>query len=46
MRSGPVILTDPHDNVVLAAAAGVGIAEAIVQGDAHLLGIGESGGLP
>lgn len=37
---GPVILADPDDDIVLATAVG-GSADAIVSGDAHLLGIGE-----
>ena len=41
----PVILADPDDNIVLATAV-AGDAEAIVSGDAHLLGIGEFRGIP
>ena len=42
---GPVILADPDDDMVLATAVAGG-AEAIVSGDAHLLGIGEFRGIP
>ena len=42
---GPVILADPDDDIVLATAV-AGNADAIVSGDAHLLGIGEFGGTP
>jgi len=42
---GPVILADPDDDIVLATAVGGG-ADAIVSGDAHLLGIGEFRGIP
>ena len=42
---GPVILADPDDDIVLATAVG-GSADAIVSGDAHLLGIGEFRGIP
>jgi putative PIN family toxin of toxin-antitoxin system len=42
---GPVILADPDDDIVLATAV-AGDAEAIVSGDAHLLGIGEFRGIP
>ncbi len=42
---GPVILADPDDDIVLATAV-AGDAEAIVSGDAHLLGIGEFCGVP
>jgi putative PIN family toxin of toxin-antitoxin system len=41
----PVILADPDDDIVLATAV-AGDAEAIVSGDAHLLGIGEFRGIP
>jgi putative PIN family toxin of toxin-antitoxin system len=41
---GPVILADPDDDIVLATAVG-GSADAIVSGDAHLLGIGEFRGI-
>lgn len=41
---GPVILADPDDDMVLATAVG-GSADAIVSGDAHLLGIGEFRGI-
>ncbi len=40
----PVILADPDDDIVLATAVG-GSANAIVSGDAHLLGIGEFRGI-
>jgi predicted nucleic acid-binding protein len=39
-----VILADPDDDIVLATAVG-GSANAIVSGDAHLLGIGEFRGI-
>ena len=42
---GPVILADPDDDIVLATAVAGG-ADAIVSGDAHLLGIGEFRGMP
>ena len=42
---GPVILADPDDDIVLATAV-TGGADAIVSGDAHLLGIGEFRGMP
>ena len=42
---GPVILADPDDDIVLATAV-AGNADAIVSGDAHLLGIGEFRGMP
>lgn len=42
---GPVILADPDDDIVLATAVGGG-ADAIVSGDAHLLGINEFRGIP
>ena len=42
---GPVILADPDDDMVLATAV-AGNADAIVSGDAHLLGIGEFRGMP
>ena len=42
---GPVILADPDDDIVLATALAGG-ADAIVSGDAHLLGIGEFRGMP
>ena len=42
---GPVILADPDDDIVLATAVAGG-AEAIVSGDAHLVGIGEFHGIP
>ena len=42
---GPVILADPDDDIVLATAVAGG-ADAIVSGDAHLLGIGEYRGIP
>ena len=42
---GPVILADPDDDIVLATAVAGG-ADAIVSGDAHLLGIGEFRGVP
>ena len=42
---GPVILADPDDDIVLATAVAGG-ADAIVSGDAHLLGIGEFRGIP
>ncbi len=41
---GPVILADLDDDIVLATAVG-GSADAIVSGDAHLLGIGEFRGI-
>jgi putative PIN family toxin of toxin-antitoxin system len=41
----PVILADPDDDIVLATAV-AGDAEAIVSGDAHLLGIVEFRGIP
>jgi hypothetical protein len=40
----PVILADPDDDIGLATAVG-GSADAIVSGDAHLLGIGEFRGI-
>jgi putative PIN family toxin of toxin-antitoxin system len=42
---GPVIIADPDDDIVLATAA-PGDVDAIVSGDAHLLGIGEFRGMP
>ena len=42
---GPVILADPDDDIVLATAVASDV-EAIVSGDAHLLGIGEFRGMP
>ena len=42
---GPVILADPDDDIVLATAV-AGDVDAIVSGDAHLLGIGEFRGMP
>ena len=42
---GPVILADRDDDIVLATAVAGG-ADAIVSGDAHLLGIGEFRGIP
>lgn len=42
---GRVILADPDDDIVLATAVAGG-ADAIVSGDAHLLGIGEYRGIP
>jgi len=42
---GAVILADPDDDIVLATAV-AGDAEAIVSGDAHLVGIGEFRGIP
>ena len=42
---GPVILADPDDYIVLATAV-TGGADAIVSGDAHLLGVGEFRGVP
>ena len=42
---GPVILADPDDDIVLATAV-TGGADAIVSGDAHLLGVGEFRGVP
>lgn len=41
----PVILADPDDDIVLATAVAGG-ADAIVSGDAHLLGIGKFRGVP
>lgn len=43
--SGPVVLADPDDDIVLATAV-AGDADAIGSGDAHLLGIGEFRGMP
>ena len=43
--SGRVILADPDDDIVLATAVTCG-ADAIVSGDAHLLGISEFQGIP
>lgn len=43
--SGPVVLADPGDDIVLATAVAGG-AYAIGSGDAHLLGIGEFRGMP
>lgn len=43
--TGPVILADPDDDIVLATAF-AGDADAIVSGDGHLLGIGEFRGMP
>ena len=43
--TGPVILADPDDDIVLATAV-AGDVDAIVSGDAHLLGIGEFRGMP
>jgi len=42
---GPVILADPDDDIVLATAV-AGDVDAIVSGDAHLLGIGDFRGMP
>ncbi|MEX0689431.1 MAG: putative toxin-antitoxin system toxin component, PIN family [Pirellulales bacterium] len=42
---GRVILADPDDDIVLATAVTCG-ADAIVSGDAHLLGISEFQGIP
>ena len=42
---GAVILADPDDDIVLATAVACD-ADAIVSGDAHLLGIGEFQGIP
>ena len=41
----PIILADPDDDIVLVTAVG-GSADAIVSGDANLLGIGEFRGIP
>jgi predicted nucleic acid-binding protein len=41
----PVLLADPDDYIALATAVAGG-ADAIVSGDAHLLGIGEFRGMP
>jgi predicted nucleic acid-binding protein len=42
---GPVIVTDPDDDIVLATAV-AGDADLIVSSDAHLLGIGKFEGIP